>query len=171
MAHPSVESFVMYRLFRAGLGLTTLATAESKSPARDRLAIATTDAEPGHAQQLRCLMTECTDLLRESILGSQRGEQGGWVLDFAVAAQQRTEYDPWAGGAQNWPDTPWRRSALSFTLQFFSDALEPLSEEQDGEAPVSILTRQAESFDMYALQSIVISIGNVKITPGICNCY
>lgn len=138
----------MYRLFRAGLGLTALVAAESKHPADGHSAPATeTTCHPEPAStQLRCLMAECTGLLRESIVGSRRADQGGWVLDWAIAAQQRTEYDPWAGGVQNWPDTPWRRSALSFLLQFFSHALEPAA-EQDGEGVITTLTRQAESFD------------------------
>ena len=136
--YPTIESLIMYRLFRAGLGLTTLtlpAAPAQRTPVDDHVPAAAPQDSSGSVaavaaenEQLRLLLEECNSLLHESLASSRRGpNSGGWVVSWCVATQKRSleQFDPWATGAMNWPDIPWRRSALGFLLQFFTASIAP----------------------------------------------
>jgi hypothetical protein len=113
----TVETLIMYRIFRVGLGLTTL-MADSRMPPM----VAPVTKPELASEQLRLLLEECESLLLESINYSRSSfGDGGWVSAWCSATQLRLEqFDPWGQGTLHWPDIPWRRSALGFLLQFFS---------------------------------------------------
>ena len=146
-SQPTLETLVMYRFFRVGLGLNTLA--KSTVP-DDAGADAAAAAAPAN-EQLRLLLEDCDGLLRDSIRGSQHGAgSGGWIAEWCGATQRRLqEFDPWGQGTLNWPDIPWRRSALAFVLQFFGQTVprstaEPEA-EPEGTAWVAAVRDQVES--------------------------
>lgn len=162
--HPTIQSLVMYRLFRAGLGLTTLvtsATTPQLTPVGDHVPISDKDSSEAASEneQLRLLLEECVDLLHKSIAGSHRGpDSGGWVVAWTVATQKRlAQFDSWGSETTTWADVPWRRSALGFLLQFFALDTEAsgTGDRQTGVQPdvaaqprwLAALKHQVESFD------------------------
>lgn len=167
---PTIQSLVMYRLFRAGLGLTTLVTSASTpqpTPVDDHVPTSETDSSEAASanEQLQLLLEECMDLLHRSIAASRRGpDNGGWVVDWTAGTQKRlAQFDSWGSETVNWADIPWRRSALGFLLQFFTPSTEA-SGTGDGQTDARLevaaqprwlaaVTRQVESFDT-ALHSI-----------------
>lgn len=113
----AVETLIMYRIFRVGLGLSTLMSDSRMPPTVPPV------TKPELAsEQVRPLLEECQSLLLDSIEHSCSSfGDAGWVGAWCNATQARLEqFDPWGQGTLHWPDIPWRRSALGFILQYFS---------------------------------------------------
>ncbi|CAM9290073.1 unnamed protein product, partial [Heterosigma akashiwo] len=80
------------------------------------------------------------------------------------------------GGFIEWPQIPWRRSALEFLFQFYSDdegkAQGQAKEESDLEYKQLIFSREGLQAELTALDEAIRSVGDeamdlfAKPTPG-----